>query len=137
MSIAVRLEDRLVQEAAAEARLNRRSTPKQIEFWAEIGQQVAEKLSPQDLLALTQGLVELDLKRVNAQPPSTDELWESVDAARQSGELGQSLQADRVVYQASEEHPGHLEALYPDGSRAVGVFKNGRFYKVNKRTHAA
>lgn len=137
MSIAVRLEDRLVQEAAAEARLNRRSTPKQIEFWAEIGQQVAEKLSPQDLLALTQGLVELDLKRVEAQPPSTDELWESVDAARQSGELGQSLQADRVAYQASEEHPGHLEALYPDGSRAVGVFKNGRFYKVNKRTHAA
>jgi hypothetical protein len=137
MSIPVRLDGRLVQEAAAEAQLNRRSTPKQIEFWAEIGQLVADKLAPEDLLALSQGLISLKLERVQVNPPDSAAIWETVEQARDSGKLARDLQQDRVVYQASSEHPGYLEALYPDGSRAVGSFKNGRFYKVNKGAHAA
>lgn len=137
MSIPVRLDDRLVQEAAAEAQLNRRSTPKQIEFWAEIGQLVADKIAPEDLLALTQGLLSVKLARPEITPPDSEAVWQAVARASESGQLAHTLQQARVVYQASAAHPGYLEALYPDGSRAVGSFKNGRFYKVSKAAHAA
>jgi hypothetical protein len=137
MSIPVRLDDRLVQEAAAEGQLNRRSTPKQIEFWAEIGQLVADKIAPEGLLALTQGLLSIKLERPEIVPPDSEAIWQAVAQASESGQLAQKLQQDRVLYQASVAHPGYLEALYPDGSRAVGSFKNGRFYKVNKDAHAA
>lgn len=37
MSISVRLDDNFVNDAKAYAYANKRSVPKQIEYWAEIG----------------------------------------------------------------------------------------------------
>lgn len=133
MSTPVRLDDQLVKQAAAEAGLQHRTTPRQLEFWASIGQAVAGKLSAEDLLALTQGLKELHLERPSVAMPASDDIWADVDAARESGSLSERIRQDRVVYQASTEHPGYLEAIAPDGTRTLGLFRNGRFRKADDR----
>ena len=137
MSIPVRLDEVLVRHAAAEAQVQRRSVPKQIELWAEIGRSIAQDVNAEDLLALTQGLKKVKLERVEPKPLTSDNLWAEVDCARDSGKLGKDLKRNRTVYQASATHAGYLEALYPNGSRAVGHFVNGTFEKLYDRDDAA
>ena len=131
MTTAVRLDDSLVRHAAAEGAVNRRSTPKQIEYWAEIGRAVAGDVSAEDLIAIVQGIRQVRVETVVADSVSSDELWAEVDQSRESGDLG------RTVYQASDEKPGYLEAIYPDGSRELGQFRNGRFEALSDRDNAA
>ena len=137
MTTAVRLDDSLVRHAAAEGAVNRRSTPKQIEYWTEIGRAVADDVSAEDLIAILQGIRKVRVEPVVAESVSSDELWAEVDAARGSGELERSISRGRTVYQASGDKPGYLEAIYPDGSREVGEFRNGRFEALSDRDHAA
>lgn len=136
MSTPVRLDDQLVKQAAAEAGLQNRTTPRQIEFWATIGRAVAGQLSAEDLVALTQGLKELHLERPTVAMPATDDIWAEVETARESGSLSERIRQDRVLYQASTEHPGYLEAIEPDGTRTLGIFRNGRFRKSDDRDAA-
>lgn len=127
MSMPIRLDQNLVRLAAAEAALNHRSTPRQIELWAELGQLIAGKISSEDLLALTQGLMELRAERIKNAPVDTDSLWRQLESDRRSGALAQGVKSNRIVYQAHPDHPGYLEEIKPDGSRRVGRFQNGRF----------
>ena len=68
---------------------------------------------------------------------TSDDLWAEVNQARDSGELGRSIARGRTVYQAAADKPGYLEAIYPDGLRQVGQFRNGRFEAVSDRDDAA
>ncbi|MCG7201565.1 ParD-like family protein [Marinobacter pelagius] len=137
MTTAVRLDDNLVRHAAAEGQVHRRSTPKQIEYWAEIGRAVAGEVSAEDLIAILQGIRKVSVEPVVAESVNSDELWAEVDEARESGELGRSIARGRTVYQASTEKPGYLEAIRPDGTREVGQFRNGRFEALSDRDDAA
>lgn len=137
MTTAVRLDDILVRYAAAEGAVNRRSTPKQIEYWAEIGRAVAGEVSAEDLIAILQGIRQVKVEPVVAESLTSDDLWAEVDQARESGDLGRAIGRGRTVYQASGNKPGYLEAIYADGSREVGEFRNGRFEALNDRDHAA
>lgn len=137
MTTAVRLEDALVRHAAAEAQVHRRSTPKQIEFWADIGRAVAGEVSAEDLIAISQGIRRVRVEPVQSETLASDELWAEVDRARASGELARSIARGRTVYQASPTKPGYLEAVYPDGTRVTGQFRNGRFEALNDRDDAA
>lgn len=137
MTTAVRLDDTLVRHAAAEGAVHRRSTPKQIEYWAEIGRAVGGEVSAEDLIAIVQGIRQIRVEPVVAEPLGSEDLWAEVDQARESGELSRSIARGRVVYQASEDKPGYLQAIHPDGSREVGQFRNGRFEALSNRDHAA
>jgi len=137
MTTAIRLDDNLVRHAAAEGQVQRRSTPKQIEYWAEIGRAVAGEVSAEDLIAILQGIRKVRVEPVVPEPVSSDELWAEVDQARESGELGQSIARGRTVYQSSAEKPGYLEAIHPDGTREVGQFRDGRFEALSDRDDAA
>lgn len=137
MTTPVRLEATLVRHAAAEGRIQRRSTPKQIEFWAEIGRSLASEVSAEDLIAIAQGIRRVRVEPVTPQPLDSDELWADVDAARDSGELQRAISRDRIVYQASETHSGCLDAIYPDGQKITGHFRNGRFEPLKGKGRAA
>ncbi|WP_152207299.1 TA system antitoxin ParD family protein [Marinobacter changyiensis] len=137
MSIPVRLDEMLVRHAAAEGQVQRRSVPKQIELWAEIGRSIANEVNAEDLMALTQGLKKVRVERVEPEPLESENLWAEVDQARDSGRLGKDIKRNRTVYQASTTHAGYLEALYPNGSRAIGRFVNGTFEKLYDRDDAA
>lgn len=137
MTTPVRLDDALVQQAAAEARIHRRSTPKQIEFWADIGRAIAREVSAEDLIAIAQGIRRVTVEAVTPAPVTSDDIWAEVDAVRESGELSRTLARGRTLYQASTEHPGYLEALHPSGQKTVGQFKNGQFEVLKDRDDAA
>ncbi|MFC4258987.1 hypothetical protein ACFOZ5_08100 [Marinobacter lacisalsi] len=137
MTTAVRLEDTLVRHASAEAQVQRRSTPKQIEFWAEIGRAIAGEVSAEDLIAISQGIRKVKVEPVTPGPVSGDDIWAEVEADRESGELSRHIARDRIVYQASENRPGYLEAIYPDGQKITGQFRNGRFEPLSGQGHAA
>ncbi|MBQ0747050.1 MAG: hypothetical protein KBT82_06005 [Marinobacter sp.] len=137
MTIAIRLDDNLVRHAAAEGQVHRRSTPKQIEYWAEIGRVVAGEVSAEDLIAILQGIRRVKVEPVVPETVTSDDLWAEVNQARDSGELGRSIARGRTVYQAAADKPGYLEAIYPDGLRQVGQFRNGRFEAVSDRDDAA
>lgn len=137
MTTPVRLEKNLVRHAAAEAQIQRRSTPKQIEFWAEIGRAIAGEVSAEDLIAISQGVRRVKIEPVYPEALSSDDLWAEVEADRETGALSQHIARGRIVYQASERRPGYLEAIYPDGQRITGQFRNGRFEPLSGQDHAA
>ena len=137
MTTAVRLDDTLVRQAAAEGAVYRRSTPKQIEYWAEVGRAVAGEVSAEDLIAIVQGIRQVRVEPVVAEPLTSEDLWAEVDQARESGELSRSIARGRVVYQAFDDKPGYLEAVHPDGTRQVGQFRNGHFEALSNRDDAA
>lgn len=137
MTTPVRLDDLLVQQAAAEAQINRRSTPKQIEFWADIGRAIAGEVSAEDLIAIAQGIRRVKVEAVTPAPVTSDDIWAEVDAVRESGELSRTLARGRTLYQASEEHPGYLEAIHPGGHKTIGMFKDGQFEALKDHDDAA
>lgn len=136
MSTPIRLDDRLVRQATAEAQANRRTAPKQIELWAELGQLIAHKITADDLVALTQGLLDVKLEPVHVTPPASDEIWAQVAHASQRGDLTRAIAQQRVLYQ-STGRDDVLEAIYPDASRVLGRFINGHFVKIDHSDHAA
>lgn len=137
MTTAIRLDDNLVRHAAAEGQVHRRSTPKQIEYWAEIGRAVAGDVSAEDLIAILQGIRRVKVEPVVPEAVTSDDLWAEVDQARESGELSRSIARGQTVYQAAVDKPGYLEAIYPSGVREIGQFRNGHFEAVSGRDDAA
>lgn len=119
MATAIRIDDRLIREASAEAQIQRRSTPKQIEYWAEIGKVVAGEVSAEDLISIVQGNRRVRVEPLVPEPVSSDDLWAEVDVARDSGELAKTIAHSRTVYQCSIDPPGYLEAIHPDGTREL------------------
>ena len=127
MSIALRLNDDLVHEAETEALLHKRTAPKQIEYWAQIGKSVARNASASDLLALMQGFAEVQVNHIPSTPVNPDEVFTAVEQARQDGALRDAVSRSQVIYEASQTHPGLLDRVLPNGHRESGHFRNGEF----------
>jgi hypothetical protein len=127
MSIALRLNDDLVHEAETEALLNKRTAPKQIEYWAQIGKSVARNASASDLLALMQGFAQVQVNHIPSAPVNPDEVFAAVEQARQDGALRDAVSRSQVIYETSQTHPGLLDRVFPNGRRHSGHFRNGEF----------
>ncbi len=127
MSTALRLDDDLIREAELEGRLNKRTTPKQIEFWADIGKQVAELVNPGDLIAVKQGFARLQVKSAPSTPVEPDEVFEALERDRANERLSALVTRASVYYEASRTQPGLLDRVRPDGTRETGHFRSGEF----------
>ena len=71
MSQQIRLDSDLINLASMEASLNKRSVPKQIEYWAELGRMVSKVLNIHDVLALVQGTKRLKMEDIKTGLPSS------------------------------------------------------------------
>jgi len=127
MATPLRLSDELVREAELEGRLSKRTTPKQIELWAEIGKQVAGLLKPGDLVAITQGFARLRVEATASQPVDPEEVLATVEQDRASGRLSAGVTRAPAYYEASRSHPGLLDRVQSDGTRETGRFHEGHF----------
>ena len=127
MSIAMRLNDELVHEAEAEALIHKRTAPKQIEYWAQIGKSVARNATASDLLALMQGFARVQVKHNPSVPVNPDEVFAAVEQARQDGSLSRAVNRAQVRYEASQTHPGMLDRVLSNGHRDTGHFRHGEF----------
>lgn len=127
ISSPLRLDDKLVAAATAMGNLFKRSTPRQIEYWAELGRAVERELDAETVIALREGLAQLKVEPIRSAPVAPSEVFANLDAMRDSGALGASISSAKVRYQASTTAPGLLEQVHPDGRRVLGRFSQGQF----------
>ena len=131
VSSPLRLDYKLVEAAAAIGLLFKRTTPRQIEYWAELGRAVERELDAETVIALREGLAQLRVEPIKSAPISSADVFTHLAAASNSGALTASISAAPLRYQASHSAPGFLEQIHPDGKLIVGQFRNGQFIPLN------
>ncbi|MET0379538.1 MAG: hypothetical protein ABW049_11160 [Spongiibacteraceae bacterium] len=130
MASPMRLDNGLVHEAENVAERNKRSVPKQIEYWAELGRAVERVLSPTDVIAISQGLVEVQLVAPKAVRAEADDVFATLEQHRSEGLLARSVARARVSYEVSVSRAGLLDRIHADGRRDTGRFVDGEFQVV-------
>ncbi len=123
----VRVSRSLYEAAELAGRIELRSSAKQIEYWASIGQLAARTLSGNDLLAISSGVAEAAAHYHHNPGPEPDALFAALERDRDTGRLADSVSSSRTRYQASPDHPGLLEQIDSEGGRTLGRFENGHF----------
>lgn len=130
MSTAIRLDDQLIQAAEAEGAVHKRTPPKQIEYWAEIGKAVSRCVPSGDLLALMQGIAQVNISLPESVSVVPGSIFEQLENDRQQGTLSQKIKKTAYCYETSQTRPGLLDRVEADGSRQTGHFRNGEFIPV-------
>jgi hypothetical protein len=121
----IRIDKELFEQAAAEADRQKRSIPKQVEYWAELGQICDGLITHADAIRLREGLLKIEPD--DTTPIDADEVFADLDVARESRSLKNLITQAKAIYQASEQHAGYLEQIDTGGNVLVGQFKNGKF----------
>lgn len=127
ISSPLRLDHKLVAAATAMGNLFKRTTPRQIEYWAELGRAVERELDAETVIALREGLAKLRVEPIQSMPVAADDVFANLDAMRDSGALSASVSSAKLRYQASTAAPGLLEQIHSDGTRVLGRFSKGQF----------
>lgn len=124
----IRLNPDLISAAEREGLAQKRSTPKQIEYWADLGRAVARVVDLSDVFAVLQGLKRLKLEDVESVAVAPDDVFNDLRAMASEGRLAQAVTASQVFYEASRRHPGLIDRVDgATGARQTGQFRNGRF----------
>ncbi len=126
-SSPLRLDQSLIDAAVLEAKRMKRSAPKQIEYWAELGKAIDGMLDPDDLIAIKEGLAQLKIVPPMSSAVESDSVFDDLEAAREGKSLSNAVTSTSVIYQACTDQSGLLERISPDGARVAGRFKNGEF----------
>lgn len=128
MASPMRLDSALIVAAEKEAVIQKRSIPKQIEFWAELGKAVEQIIGFDDVIAITQGLKRIELEPLVSSPVDPDEVFDNLETRRASGTLSKNVTSAAFYYEASKNHPGFLDRVNSaSGKRKTGRFQNGEF----------
>jgi hypothetical protein len=123
----IRLQAELMQAATLTGARMHRSAAEQIEYWADLGRQVAALVDPDVVLKIQAGLVRLRVESIRTEPLDPDDVFATVEADRVSGALADRVTAAPIRYQASTSHPGYLERIDAEGKRTPGRFQDGVF----------
>ncbi len=126
-SAPLRLDSGLVREADAVGKLYKRSPPRQIEYWAELGKVIEEFVTPEELIAIREGLSQLVIQPLPSAPIRPEQVFASLARDRSRGTLIGKVSDHACNYQASPTQPGLLEQINSDGSKITGRFRNGQF----------
>ena len=121
----MRLDSALVAAAKREGSLNKRSAPKQIEFWAELGKAVEHVLDYNDVFAVIQGLKKVKVESVKSVAVDPADVFKFLEDSRKSGELAEKVTSAAIYFEASQTRPGLLDRV----NTATGERQTGRFYK--------
>ncbi len=130
MSTSVRLDDKLVKAAELEAANHKRTPPKQIEYWADIGRSVSHQASSSDLLALMQGVARIKVVPPTSVTVAPSSVFHKLEQDRKNGVLSSTVPNARYRFEACQSKPGLLDRVAEDGSRQTGAFENGEFVAV-------
>ncbi len=128
----LRLDLKLVQAADAVAERQKRSVPRQIEYWAELGRSVERILDPETLIAVQEGLARLVVEMAPSAPVSSDDVFKDLETFREDGTLSDRVASGPVRYQACAHRPGLLEQIHAGGLKIVGHFSHGQFIPIEE-----
>ena len=128
MASPLRLSTALVEAAEKEGALQKRSAPKQIEFWAELGKAVDGVIDAADVVAVIQGLRKIKVEPVKSMAVDSRDVFDSLETIRESGGLAEKVTSAAVYYEASLSRPGLLDRVSSrTGERQTGQFHKGVF----------
>ena len=128
MTIPLRLDDALVSAAAQVGSIQKRTTRKQIEFWAELGKAVEPLLDITDVYAIIQGLKRINVEPVTSAPVTSSAVFNSLENSRESDAFIKNVATTPFYYEASSTRPGLLDRVEAaTGKRQTGQFDNGVF----------
>lgn len=128
MASPMRLDSSLIAAAEREAAIQKRSIPKQIEFWAELGKAVEHLIGFDDVIAISQGLKRIELSPLASPSVSPGDVFDTLEARRLSGSLADEVSGAAVYYESSRTCPGCLDRVNSaSGKRETGHFHNGEF----------
>lgn len=127
MPSSIRISDELAEKAEEVSATSLRTTTKQIEYWAVLGQELEPLLSPIDIQALLSHDAELKVVRKDSKPVDMDVVLQRLEGDRLTGKLHTQVVHSDVWYEASVSHPGFLDRVNKNGSRETGTFNDGKF----------
>ncbi len=128
----IRLQQDLMDNATVEGELFNRSTAEQVEYWASIGRRLSNVVESDTLLSISAGLATVHVEPVQTRPIEPESVFYTLERQRKSGALTEMIkQGGHTRYQASNQHPGYLECIEPDGQVILGQFSNGVFTPVS------
>ena len=126
MTSPIRLNSALVAAAEREGTIQKRSVPKQIEFWAELGKAVVRVMDLSDVFAIIQGLKKVKVEPATSVAVDPRDVFNSLENKRKSGNLAEKVTSSAVYYEASLSQQGLLDRVNSyTGERETGQFHNG------------
>lgn len=130
MGRPIRISDEMMHLAEADSVLSKRTPPKQIEFWAEIGRRIEQQLTQSDLTVLLQGFAKVSLAPPGPVHVDPQAVFDQVEAMRDNATLADDITRAAVRYETSPSHPGYIDRL-TNGQRETGRFHNGEFVPLS------
>lgn len=124
----VRLDSTLLEAARREGSIRKRTAPKQIELWAELGKAVEISVDLADVYAVIQGFKRIKVETIESIAVNPDDVFISLEENRKSGELAKNVTSSTVYFEASQKIPGLIDRVNSaTGKRQTGQFHNGEF----------
>lgn len=124
----VRLDSTLLEAARREGSIRKRTAPKQIELWAELGKAVEISVDLADVYAVIQGFKKIKVETIESIAVNPDDVFISLEENRKSGELAKNVTSSTVYFEASQKIPGLIDRVNSaTGKRQTGQFHNGVF----------
>lgn len=124
----VRLDSTLIEAARREGSIRKRTAPKQIELWAELGKAVEILVDLADVYAVIQGFKKIKVETIESTTVNPDDVFNSLEESRKSGELAKNVTSSPVYFEASQKIPGLIDRVNSaSGKRQTGQFHNGEF----------
>lgn len=131
MANPLRIDSELVAAAERSAAVYKRSIPKQLEYWAELGRAIERVVSIEDIIAVKENIKKIVLEPVAAKNADPNKVFASLEKKRKNGTLAQEVTSAAVYYEASLKHPGLIDRIdSATGNRQSGYFQNGEFVKT-------
>lgn len=82
MATPIRLDEALLSAAEKAGAIQKRSIPKQIEFWAELGKTVEHVINMEEIMAVIQGVKKIIVEPVPSVSVSPRKVFDSLESAR-------------------------------------------------------
>jgi hypothetical protein len=130
MANPLRLDATLIASAERSGAVYKRSVPKQIEYWAELGKAIERVVTMEDIIAVKEGIKKIVFEPIAAKSADPDKIFSSLEKKRKSGKLAKEVTSSAIYYESSFKHPGLIDRIdSATGKRQAGHFQNGKFIK--------
>lgn len=116
-----------MRAATSTAKQFHRSAAEQIEYWADLGRQLADVIDPNSLAAIAAGVARVQIDPIVSNPVNPDDVFKQIETERDNGTLPDTVTTSTLSYQASTQYPGYLEQIGPTGQITIGHFRHGQF----------
>src|SRR6267378_718594 len=132
MPAPVKISDRLLERAKAEAKGAHRSVTAQIEHWATLGRAVEVMTGHREVLALKRVGEHLALPRY-VSPQEIHDLLTRVGNDPDREDIKAEIRAGGTpIYSGDPEDPDGVIQIAPDGRRTPGRFVGGKFVATSR-----